>query len=265
MRAALREERLWVKVHAAEALVLEGQSAVVRAWLDREPTDGEGVFPRIGRWRLQVRSSPSQEERGAALRRIEGVFLDPAGAPDALQAVESLCKLQAVSSPAAAAGARKLAQNGTEKDRVFANWFLALAGDGSARDGIVTALVSTDEIARLRAGYALRWLGESRPAALAKLAEAADREPARSVARPYLIGSAYRLRANPARLSAWRAALLELVANGEPGARLDVAQVLMDETASAELVQWRPLLNQPGDNRIAAGWVYLHVGNRSSR
>ncbi len=265
LRAALREERLWLKVHAAEALVLEGHGEVVREWLDREPIHGEGAFPRIGRWRLQVRLGGTAAERSAALGLIEAVFLDPAGAPDALQAVESLCKLSAVSSPAAAAGARKLAQSGSIRDQVFAHWFLALAGLDGAADKIVAALDSDDEVARLRAGYALRWLGENRPSALARLADAADREPSGSAARPYLIGSAYRLRADPARMSPWRTALLELAANGEPAARYDVAQVLMDDTTPAELPQWQPLLSQTGDTRIAAGWVFLHVGNRQPR
>lgn len=262
LQTALQEERLWLKVHAAEALVLEGHGEAVREWLDREPAQGEGAFPRIGRWRLQARLGGAGAERAAALGRIEAVFLDPAGAPDALQAVESLCKLKAVASPGAAAGARKLAQNGSVRDRVFAHWFLALAGVDGATDQIVAALDSDDEVARLRAGYALRWLGENRPAALAKLADTADREPVGSAARPYLIGSAYQLRANPARMSAWRASLSELVANGEPTARYDVAQVLMNEIAPAELAQWQPLLTQTGDSRIAAGWVFLHVGNR---
>ena len=265
LHAALREERLWLKVHAAEALVLEGRGDVVRGWLAREPATGEGASPRIGRWRLQVRLAVSTAEREAALAHIEAVFLDPAGPPDALQAVESLCKLRAVSSPTAAAGARKLAQSGVVRDRVFAQWFLALAGVDGAADQIVMALDSNDDVARLRAAYALRWLGESRPAALAKLAVAADREPAGSAARPYLVGSAYRLRANPARMSSWRGLLSELVAKGEPSARYDVAQVLMDETAPAELARWQPLLTETGDTRIAAGWVFLHVGNRQSR
>jgi hypothetical protein len=262
LRAALREERLWVKVHAAEALVLEGQGEIVREWLTREPTEGEGAFPRIGRWRLLVRLGGPAPECEAALGRIEAVFLDPAAPPDALQAIESLCKLRAVASPRAAAGARKLAQNGLVRDQVLANWFLALTGADGAADWIVKALDSDDEVTRLRAGYALRWLGETRPAPLAKLAGAADREPAGSAARPYLIGSAYRLRANPARLSAWRAALFELAAKGEPAARYEVAQVLMDDITPAELPQWQPLLRQTGDTRIAAGWVFLHVGNR---
>lgn len=262
LQAALREERQWVKVHAAEALTLEGHGEGVREWLDRDPTDGEGAFPRVGRWRLQARLSRNPLERAAALRRIEAVFLDPAGAPDALQAIESLCKLREVASPPAAAGARKLAQSGIERDQVFANWFLALARVDGAVDQVVKGLDSHDEITRLRAGYALRWLDENRPAALAKLAAAADREPATSAARPYVIGSAYRLRANPARMSAWREALLELVKHGEPAARYDAAQVLMDETAPAELALWQPLLAQTGDTRIAAGWIFLHVGNR---
>jgi len=265
LQAALREEHLWVKVHAAEALVLEGQGALVREWLDRDPTQGEGAFPRVGRWRLQARLGGAGTERQAAIDRIEAVFLDPANPPDAIQAVESLCKLKAVSSPKAAAGARKLAQSEIVKDRVFAFWFLSLTGDAAATDQIVAALDSPDEVSRLRAGYALRWLNEKRPAALAKLAAAADREPAESMARSYLIGSAYRLRANAARMSAWRAILSEFVAKGEPTARYDVAQVLMDETTPAELAEWQPLLAQTGDNRIAAGWVFLHVGNRASQ
>jgi len=48
LQAALREEQGWLKVHAAEALVTEGEGAAVRNPLAAEPAAGEDTLPASG-------------------------------------------------------------------------------------------------------------------------------------------------------------------------------------------------------------------------
>lgn len=117
-----------MKVHAAAALMREGEGAALRKFLAAEPAEGGSALPRMGQWRLQARLAESDAERDHALRQVEAVFLDLAGPADAMQALGTLCKLRATSSSAVAADARRLAGQGLERDRVFANWFLASRG-----------------------------------------------------------------------------------------------------------------------------------------
>jgi HEAT repeat protein len=261
---ALANEKAFIKVHAAEALIDLGEKDLPRRTFLSELPAANDVRPyRIGVWRVLAASSPSAAERVEWIARTESVVLD-SSAMDRLHAIESLGKLGHVPSGNVRAAAAAMAA-GSDAEAVFPRWVLHLAGDQAALPGIVRALDSSDPIARLRAAYVLRWLKINDAAMRAAVARTAGREPSDAIGYAIILGAAVALDADPARTSAWVAALEHILAHGTPGARYDACQTLMRRYTTADLEKLAPLLDHPeGDARIGAAWAIQHVTRRGS-
>lgn len=256
--SALHEEKNWIKVHAAEALIVEGHSEPVRALIAAGPAEG-GDFPRIGLLRIRATLAADEAERLELIRKVEAVFLDPAQPPDRMQALETLCKLGHRISGDCLVAVRNMAAGDSEKNRALAQWALVLAGEPSAPAVLTSYLTSKDNIARLRAAYALRWLKTTDEPTLKQLAAAADAEPVGTGARPYLIASAFSLKADPKRMMAWQTQLELIVDNNDGATRYEACQALMQAYQPRDLGRLIPYFEATGDSRIGPAWAVLHV------
>jgi hypothetical protein len=259
--AALQEEDAWIKVHAAEALIFEGRPESVWTMLAGVPEQGGGPWPRVGLWRIRTRLSANASERAHWLGLVEAVFLDPAHPPDRLQALETLCKVQAVMRGVGLETIRRMTREAPETERPMAWWALTIAGDENALSQLTACLRSKEPIARMRAAYALRWLQTTDPVVLRALARAADAEQAHSIAQPYLVSSAFALAAAPESMASWRKQLEQRAATGEPGVRLEACQALMLHPADADWARWTSAFAEKGDSRIGPAWLVLHQLN----
>ena len=95
------------------------------------------------------------------------------------------------------------------------------------------------------------------------LAQAADAEKADTDASAYLLSAAFALNANPARRSAWRSALEQVLANGSMDARFEACNGLVQQATLASLAPYVPLLDDPGaDTRVGAAMTILYVRAR---
>lgn len=258
LERALSEEANWVRVHAAEALVAIGEGGIARATYERELLALEAGPARVGAWRVLAATARTDKERAAWVRKIGDVFT-VAGAADRLQAIESLCKLRAPIADTVLAQAKAMAA-GPEPERPLANWALHLAGDTTAVGALVAMLASTDHVVRLRAAYALRWIGAPTSATRTAVAAAMAAEPADSVARPYLLSAALVLEASPKHHAAWMLLAEELLQHGAPGARYELSQ-----TVSASAVRLAPdalltvAARTNGDERIGAALLAWRI------
>jgi hypothetical protein len=254
-----------VQVHAADALVALKELEPVRTVYEAQlPIDPTSPF-RVGAWRSLAGAARNPAERAQWIDKIEREFLDLNGTLR-VGAIESLCKLGHAVSGEVREAARVMAANGPEADGIFACWALYLAGDHAALPQILRALTSESPPARLRAGYALRWLRVNDATTLGKLAAAADAEPAGTIARPYLVSAALSLEADRSRLDAWRREADRTVAEGAPGARYEFCQTLMRRIQPRDLPRYVPLVtDNEGDVRIAAAWLILHVLGQPKR
>lgn len=257
---ALAQEKAFVKVHAAEALIALGEKDAPRRVFSAElPVANEQKPYRIGVWRVLAGSSSTAQERDPWIARTAAVALD-ATTMDQLHSIESLGKLAYRADAAVRAAAEAMIKRGTEAEGVFPRWVLHLAGDRTALPAIVASLDSTDPVARLRAAYVLRWLKIDDAATRAAVARTAAREPATAVGYTIILGAAVQLNADPARVPAWVAILEKTAAEGPAGARYDACQTLMRRYRPADLARLAPLLDHPeGDARIGAAWAILHV------
>lgn len=261
---AFREESGWIRVHAAEALVAAGEGALVREGFRRELPALEPGPWRVGAWRVLAATAATAADRAAYVAKIEAVFL-AADAPDRLQALESLNKLRVPITGPALARAQAMAR-GAEVERPLADWALHLAGERSAVDHLVGLLTASDPVARLRAAYALRWVGALAPGQLARLAAAADAEPVDSPAHPYFLSAALALNAAPARREVWMERVRTLLRTGPAGARYELSQTVGERIAAADAARFVDDCElAKGDARIAAALVVLKSAAADSR
>jgi hypothetical protein len=265
LRKILVRENAWLKVHAAEVLIAHGEGERVRTvFLEEVKQHGGELRYRNGIWRVLVQTARTPAERSGWLAHIEGVALNPASV-DRLHAVESLAKLGGPHSPAVLAATKLWLKTAPEEEAVYAQWLLWQAGDQEAPASIGRSLQSSVLNARLRAAFVLRRTGTKDAAILAASARAADGEPSGSVARAIVVGSAYVLRAAPARLAAWRELLEQMIIAGPPGDIYEALQGLMPFYRLADLTHLLPLLHhQHPDVRTAAAWAILNVTAREA-
>ena len=260
--AVLATEKSWIKVHAAEVLVADGQAGRLHRLFLAQLAESDASDYRVGGWRVLAATSPTAAERARWVARIEGVLLDP-GAPDHSQAVESLGKLQWKIAGRTLAAVRALAATAPAADTLMPLWALAIAGEPGAPERLVAALDSTDSTVRQRAAYALRWLKPEAPTVRRALARAADREPAAAPSYAFVLGAAFVTEADPGRMAAWRSGLERVLAAGAPGARFEAAQALKQESKPGDLARVAPLLDSPeSDVRVAGAAVILQVRRR---
>lgn len=166
LRNALHANAFWVRVHAAEFLIALGETGDVEDEFAKE-TDFETQRPeRIGVWRVRYRLAGSKDDQEAVANRIRAVAHDQS-ATDRLHAVETLAKLriqlpevevQAIVAATCDAGEHELA---------FGLW-MAVTQEGNEQlqaqqEQLASLLASDDDLARLRAAYALWQVASKSP------------------------------------------------------------------------------------------------------
>jgi sialidase-1 len=253
----------WIKIHAAEALLVGGEALSMREHFLNVAPVADSLPYRVGVWRVLANTSPTPVERAACVTQIEKVFLNPAS-PDAAQALESLGKLRVRVEGPVLERVRQTLNGASEPMRVLALWVLALRDEPGALEGLGALLSSPTERMRVISAYALRWLKTTDPQTLALLAKAADAEPAGTNTKAYLLSAAFALQADPARRPAWRAELEQVLAKGSMQARWEASNGLLSEATADSLPHYVPLLDVTAepDSRVGAAMTILHVRAR---
>ena len=263
LQDALHGEIGWIKVHAAEVLLIAGETKAVAAVFRLEnEIHGQEVGYRVGIWRVLALACPA--ERAFWRDKMMAVFLDST-ASDRLFAVESLAKLGDPQPPKLKLALDQWGSSATPAERVFADWLDWQQGDETARVRVIKALRSPDAVARLRAAYILRKSGCADPMALGALRAAAAVEPLDSVGRPYVIGAAFALSADPGRQEAWRVALEDMAHHGTAAAAHEALQAFQRHCSNDDIRRIEPLLKSiHGDVRVGAAWTILAVARRAN-
>jgi len=258
----LERDETWIKIHAAEALLVGGEAVAMRhRFLELAPAS-DSLLYRVGVWRVLATTSATKAERARCIERVGSIFMDP-DAPDRSQALETLCKLGVPLTGVLLNRVRSTAADESDRLRPLALWSLAVMGDQDALRRIAGLLSSPVARARVIAAYSLRWLRTRDPATLHLLAQAADTEPPGTDAQAYLLSAAFALDADPARKPAWRAGLEQVLARGSMEARWEAFNGMLADSTSASLSQAVPLLDDPGaDTRVGAAMTILYVRAR---
>jgi|CZKM01.1.fsa_nt_gi hypothetical protein len=257
----MRENPGWLRIHAAEALLDHHEAAVVEPSFARETEAGAGTY-RTGVWRVMGRVATTDVARQDFIERIRKVMLDST-ASDRLQAVESLCKLNAA-NPADQGAVQKWLQSADDATAAFPCWFLALSSiatqRAAAEERLAKLLDSSDAVARIRAACAVGRLGLVSPKTLERLNQRLQVEPPDSLARVYVIIAALQHAKEEATISRLSRLLIPFATHGHPAEQLAAAAALGQFGRAADLQILSPLLNHAeADARIGAanGSLYL--------
>ena len=112
----LESENGWVKVHAAEALIENGDKTIVRKeFLTVEREGNWAPQPRVGLWRVLAMSAENPDLAENWIARIRQTAED-ADSPARIHAIESLCKLGVKMNDREVASAKALAAKLPEAD-----------------------------------------------------------------------------------------------------------------------------------------------------
>jgi HEAT repeat protein len=178
----------WLRIHAAEGLLDNGESRKKVAQLFRKESETATAPYRIGVWRVLARSTDG-DERTRNIEKIRAALHDTQ-AIDRISAAESLGKLNATTRDDRSVILQWL-KTADDATAAFPRWLLVLSSTAGERNGDEAALAalarSNDAVARIRAAFALGRLKKPAPESLAKIREQLKVEPADSIARIYLI------------------------------------------------------------------------------
>ncbi|MBX7259361.1 MAG: hypothetical protein K1Y02_23565 [Candidatus Hydrogenedentes bacterium] len=256
LHEALKEGKVWVKVHAAESLLWTGHPEGVRDLFLKE-AESAGTFYRIGVWRVLAQATSNPDERKAYTEKIAAVLLDPK-AEDRAHAAETLGKLgYSTHDPEVV----RLAQVETGSTLPLMRWVLANSGDAKDEAALAELLDSTDVDSRGCAAYAFRFFKKLRPETYAKLAAAAAKEPADS-SRCVLLLSALYLHAPESERPAIHDKLLAFASRGTTEDKREVCAALGRLPRAQDLPVFVPILDDPDlDARAGAAEAILRVEN----
>jgi len=266
LRTALKEEKEWVKVHAAEMLMANNVFDDVRDIFEAELAGEPGPYYRIGVWRVLAEAAASDRlNRKRYVLKIVEVYRDK-NAPDREHAIESLAKLGYRDRIPEIVDA---ARSGEGAFQAYARWVLANGGDAEDEALFADLLASEDEGVRGNVGYGLRFLPEIGDETFKRLAEAARKEPSDSKARVYLVSALYVHGAPEDRKKLSAGAKTELIkylrtGNREQKNEACMALAIRGETSDRSMLE--AALDDPEiDVRVHAANALLRIERRQVR
>lgn len=263
LKASLEHEMVantsWVRIHAAEGLLDNGESQKVVS-LFRPEAGTAGAPYRIGVWRVLARATTGVE-RSRYIAQIHAVASDPE-ASDRVSAAETLGKLHAA-TPADRQFLFAWLATADDATAAFPRWLLVQTSGPAEREKDEAALAkllgSKDPVARARAAFALGRLSELSGASASKLEAQLQVEPFNSVARVYLVTALLLHEQSPRRALELKKQLVPYF-DGRANERLEAGIVLGMIGTRADLATLKPLLNNSeADARIGAANGMLHL------
>ena len=265
LRATLDTEQRWIKVHAAEALLLSGQpDGVTRAFESELISHGSEPEYRIGIWRVLAQAASTDRQRKPWIAKIVAAFLDTGG-PDRSHAAETLGKLGYHASGTEAGAFEIVARSGRGSLSVDASWVLANSGRPGGDVRLAELLASDDRSTRNDAAYAMRHLATLSTAGWEKLAAAAGKSHSGAGERATLLSAAF-VHAPVAQKARFKTELLNYLSSGTNDEKYEVCAALARDGVDADASLLAQLLADPApDVRIGAAHAILKIRQRQTR
>ena len=264
LRQALQEERGWVRIRAAEALLWNNSSEGVKEAFSSEAAE-PGSSHEIGVWQIlaqaTLRKSQHDLERQQYVDRILEAFLSSEGERGS-RAAEALANMGYAGRPAELL---RLAGEGEGFRQVDALWLLAASGSGEDQTGLASRLESGDPAVRARAAFALRRLESAGPEVRSALERALSSEEVDSNVRIYLLSALY---VHGAGTPVSKSELQSYVRNGTREQRLEAIEALAHGGDGDQIPLLEPLLVRQATDaeiRVAAANALLRIERRDFR
>ncbi|MBN1542524.1 exo-alpha-sialidase [candidate division KSB1 bacterium] len=255
LKKALRQERNWIQIHAAEGLIAAGEdSLVVPIYLAMDRTT-VGPELRIGVWRVLAQCSQLPEaDRQHYRQRILDAFLDPGG-PDRVHAGESAGKL-AIRIDASVLDSIDL----SDSDRRLpwaASWVQAVSGSPAGESRLMDLLLDADPAMRRLGSYALSWLPNLQTETMARLRQAAQNPLASAEEKAFHCAALY-VHVEAAEKNKWSSVMQNML----PGSSVDVKKqfchaAIRSHQASAPGFLLALIQDPDADTRVFAATALL--------
>ena len=262
LQTALKEEKEWVKVHAAEALLSNNYRAGVREEFLNELKGEAFDTYKVGIWRVLVQAAGNDDAfRKKYLDCIVAAAKDPK-APNRAHALEALGKLGWCESTPEIT---EVARNGQGALQALARWVVANSGTRESETELASLLSSGQEAVRATVAYALRYMHQINPDTYSRLSDACAKEK-KSSARIYLLSALYVHSGGEEHRSLrdkTRGDLLAYVASGSKDEKNELACALAKSGGMDDLSTLRTLRNDSEvDVRVYASNALLRIIQR---
>ena len=264
LRALLRSDERFVRVHAAESLVEFGEPEdAYKTFLKEWKLHRDTPAYRVVVMRVLNRASRNNEERVQWMQRIRDVFLDESQ-PDRLHASECLAKLHYPVDDSEVSAFERAALSDQPGIAVYANWILAAAGRGS-RDGALFAyLRHSDPVGRYTAAYAFRHRAHVPPEIYKQLLKSAREEIAGTLPRAYTLSASYVLAPDDSTRNALRHDMIETANHGNKDEAREICAAFAARGTASELPVLLPLMkHENADIREAAARAVVCIARRN--
>jgi len=168
LREAVAQEKEWVKVHAAEGLLVNGYPEGVTTSFEADLASAGPPY-RVGVLRVLAQAAGKDEKlRQSRVDQVLAIFNDQ-DALDRLHALETLAKLGYTQRTDAVMEA---ARPDAGRFQVYARWIIANSGKLSDQAPLAQLVAGDDATLRTGASYALRHRKAISPAALVAIEKA---------------------------------------------------------------------------------------------
>ena len=256
LREAVCEETEWVKVHAAEGLLVNGYPEGVATSFEADLASAKPPY-RVGVLRVLAQAVGKDKKlRQTRVDQVLAIFNDP-DAADRLHALETLAKLGYNQRTDAVLEA---AEPDAGRFQVYARWVIANSGKPADQAMLAQLVTGDDATLRTGAAYALRHRKAISPAALAALAA----QQAESPGDVYL-QSAWFVHCPRDRKLAARSALLAFLNSDKKHERNEVCLGLGYAGGARDVPILATLLRDDpeADVRVYAAFALLRLDRRS--
>jgi solute:Na+ symporter, SSS family len=261
---------------AGYLIALDYREDVREALIDQLEHHAKNTRDKLGIWGVLARTDQGVDRtRRKWIENIRGVLLE-ADSPDRRQAIEVLCDLQyqldgspqdsVALNPERAAIAAFMAR-GDDSDRAMGWCLLLTAGDADAEANLAALLTSGEAEGRRDSARSLRRQAKIARPTWDALVESADREPADSPARVYLVAAAFKHApdSRPGVRAELKREVLRYAGKGSNEDRREACIVLADKGTEQDVPLLAGLLDAADvgvDVRLAAANALCRIGRR---
>ena len=260
LREAVSQETEWVKVHAAEGLLVNGYPEDVAASFEADLASAEPPY-RVGVLRVLAQTAGKDKKlRTTRIDQVLAIFNDQ-NAGDRLHALETLAKLGYGQRTDAVLEAAK---PDAGRFQVYARWIIANSGTPADQASLAELVAGDDATLRTGAAYALRHRKAISPAALSAVEAAGAAQQAEAPDDVYL-QSAWFVHCPPDRKLAARSALLTFLDSDKKHERNEVCLGLGYAGGARDVPILAKLLRDDpeADVRVYAAFALLRLARRA--
>jgi len=261
LQRVLDEGERWVKVHAAEYLILLEYRQMVKEEFNEELKRyrNEPKY-RIGIWRVMSRYAVDEEEKAKWMQKIKEVAMN-SDAPDQLHAMESLGKLN-YQTDKQSEFFEQIAFDSTSRMGAYASWILTNSNHSRGMERLTQLIRSQNDTISATAAYILGNLSEIPPQALKALKTSLMKSSPEAYNYVFILGAVSQ-HVDEDKRDEYKNRLIRYLDQARTWGQFQICEVLAEIGTDEDLPVLESLLNSESlDVQAAAANAILRIDRR---